>query len=95
MGDNDLERLFRDEYPRLVHAISIVLGDVDSAADAVQDAFLQASRHWTRVSTYESPRHGCVGSPSIARSMCGADGIDSRKPFPGLLNYSSNWPWTT
>jgi RNA polymerase sigma-70 factor (ECF subfamily) len=50
-----LERLFRAEFARLVHAVAIVVGDVEAAADVVQEAFLQASRHWPRIATYENP----------------------------------------
>ena len=53
--DQGLERLFRREYTRLVHTVSVVVGSSDAAADAVQDAFVQASRHWARVRTYDDP----------------------------------------
>lgn len=55
MDDEGLERLFRGEFARLVHSVSVILGDTDAASDVVQDAFLQASRHWSRVATYENP----------------------------------------
>jgi RNA polymerase sigma-70 factor (ECF subfamily) len=53
--DDELEGLFRTEYPRLVRALAVSCGDADRAADAVQDAFVQASRHWSRISSYADP----------------------------------------
>lgn len=53
--DHGLERLFRGEYTRLVHTVSVVVGSSEAAADAVQDAFVQASRHWQQVQAYDDP----------------------------------------
>jgi RNA polymerase sigma-70 factor, ECF subfamily len=53
--DGGLERLFRAEFAGLVHTVRIIVGDVDTASDVVQEAFLQASRHWEQVATYERP----------------------------------------
>jgi len=50
-----LEDLFRVEYPRLVRALSVAAGSPEVAADAVQDAFVQASRHWGRICSYDDP----------------------------------------
>lgn len=52
---NTVEALFRSEYVKLVRALTLACGNADDAADAVQDAFVQAERHWRRVSTYEQP----------------------------------------
>lgn len=54
-GGVALEALFRSEYGRLVRALSVSTGDVERARDAVQDAFVQASRHWATVSRYDDP----------------------------------------
>jgi RNA polymerase sigma-70 factor (ECF subfamily) len=51
----ELERLFRAEYTRLVRSLAVAFGDADAAADAVQDAFVQASRHWSRIAGYADP----------------------------------------
>jgi RNA polymerase sigma-70 factor (ECF subfamily) len=51
----EFERLFRDEYPRLVRSLTLVCGDGEVAADVVQDAFVQAHRHWRRVAAYDDP----------------------------------------
>lgn len=53
--DGSVEELFRAEYARLVRALAVSAGGVDAAADAVQDAFVQASRHWARIGQYDDP----------------------------------------
>jgi RNA polymerase sigma-70 factor (ECF subfamily) len=50
-----LDELFNREYPRLVRSLTVVCGDREAAADAVQDAFVQAHRHWGRISGYDDP----------------------------------------
>src|SRR5688572_29130682 len=45
--------MFRVEYPRLVRALTFVCGDPEAAADAAQEAFLQAHRHWRQVGSYD------------------------------------------
>jgi RNA polymerase sigma-70 factor (ECF subfamily) len=54
-AEDELEALFRAEYRGLVRALAVVAGDLESAADAVQDAFVQAHRHWSRVGRYDEP----------------------------------------
>lgn len=49
------EELFRREFRPLVQAMTLVAGDREAAADAVQDAFVQAHRHWARVRDLQSP----------------------------------------
>jgi RNA polymerase sigma-70 factor (ECF subfamily) len=53
--EEELEALFRSEYAPLVRAMTVLCGDRHSAADAVQDAFLQAHRHWAKVRQLERP----------------------------------------
>ncbi len=50
------ETLFRREFASLVRALTLVAGDAEAAADAVQDAFVQAHRHRERVLAMENPR---------------------------------------
>ena len=42
----DVERVFRAEYGRAVAVLTRLLGDLDSAEDAVQDAFTAAVQRW-------------------------------------------------
>lgn len=39
----------------MVRALTLLAGNAEAAADAVQDAFVQAHRHWARVSRLENP----------------------------------------
>ena len=50
----DIEDLFAAEFPRLVRALGVAY-DAESAADAVQEAFIEADRRWKKVSTYADP----------------------------------------
>ncbi|HLL65872.1 MAG TPA: sigma-70 family RNA polymerase sigma factor [Micromonosporaceae bacterium] len=43
---SEIERVFREQYGRAVAVLVRVLGDIDLAEDAVQDAFAAAMRHW-------------------------------------------------
>lgn len=49
-----VDELFDREYARLVRALAVAF-DAESAADAVQEAFIIADRKWRTVSTYDDP----------------------------------------
>ena len=49
------EDVFEHDYDRLVRALTIVAGDRETAADAVQEAFVRRVRGWDRLATYEDP----------------------------------------
>jgi len=51
----DLEELFRAHYSRLVRALALVSGSQETAADAVQEAFVRAHLHWRRIQRYDDP----------------------------------------
>ncbi len=53
--DERFEQLFRREFAPLVRALALIAGEVEVAADAVQDAFVQAHRHRQHVLALESP----------------------------------------
>lgn len=50
-----LEDLFRAHYARLVKALALVSGSQETAADAVQEAFVKAHLHWRRIQHYDDP----------------------------------------
>ena len=49
------DALFADHYPRLVRALTLVAGDQEVAADAVQEAFVKAHLKWRKISRYDDP----------------------------------------
>jgi RNA polymerase sigma-70 factor, ECF subfamily len=51
----DLDGLFRAHYERLVRALGLACGDVELAADAVQEAFVRAHVRWRRIRHYDDP----------------------------------------
>ncbi len=51
----DFDALFRAHQPRLVNALTLVAGDRETAADAVQEAFVKAHLRWRRVGSYDDP----------------------------------------
>ncbi len=46
MDQGQLEHVYRAEAPRITAALAARIGDVGLAADAVQDAFVEALEHW-------------------------------------------------
>ena len=53
--ETDIARVFRQDYGRAVAVLTRVLGDIDTAEDAVQDAFTLAVRHWPSTGIPPSP----------------------------------------
>jgi RNA polymerase sigma-70 factor (ECF subfamily) len=53
--DEAFSSLFRDQFPRVVGTIGLVLRDRARAEDIVQEAFLRLYRDWRRLSTYDRP----------------------------------------
>ena len=51
----DFDALFTHHYDRLVGALTLVAGDREAAADAVQEAFVKAHLKWRRISRYDDP----------------------------------------
>lgn len=51
----DVARVFREEYGRAVAVLTRLLGDIDAAEDAVQEAFTLAVRHWPSTGLPPSP----------------------------------------
>lgn len=51
---SSVEELFDHEFARLVRALGVAF-DAESAADAVQEAFIAADKRWRRVSALDDP----------------------------------------
>jgi RNA polymerase sigma-70 factor (ECF subfamily) len=49
------EDVYERDHDRLVQALTIVAGNRETAADAVQEAFVRLLRDWSRVASYEDP----------------------------------------
>lgn len=49
------ETLFRAQYVPLCHILSVFCGNEEMAADAAQEAFVQAWLHWARVRSLDRP----------------------------------------
>lgn len=50
----DVTELFDREYERLVRSLGVAFG-AEAAADAVQEAFIEADHNWSRVATLDQP----------------------------------------
>lgn len=46
---------FRDQFPRVVRTVYLILRDQARAEDVAQDAFVQLYRDWHRIADYERP----------------------------------------
>lgn len=51
----DFDRAFTDHYERLVRALTVIAGDRETAADAVQEAFVKAHLRWRTIGKYDDP----------------------------------------
>ena len=50
-----VDELFDRQYAAIVRALAVAFGDPEGAADAVQEAFIEADRRWRTVGQYEDP----------------------------------------
>jgi RNA polymerase sigma-70 factor, ECF subfamily len=64
-----VEDLFAREYERLVRSLGVAF-EPEAAADAVQEAFVQADRRWAHVETMEDPS-GWVRRVALNRLLNG------------------------
>ena len=51
----EVTTLFNLHYARLVRSLTVICGNSEEAADAVQEAFVKAHLKWRKISTYEDP----------------------------------------
>jgi RNA polymerase sigma-70 factor, ECF subfamily len=62
MAPLELERLYREEFGRIVAILIRLLGDFELAEEAAQDAFATAVEQWPRDGTPRNPRAWIVGT---------------------------------
>jgi RNA polymerase sigma-70 factor (ECF subfamily) len=53
--DDDFKDFYQASYPRLVGQLTVLLGSLEDAEDAVQEAFARASTRWARLRAYDVP----------------------------------------
>ena len=53
--DTLFDTLFAAQYERLVRALTLVAGDAEAAADAVQEAFVKAHLRWRTIGSHDDP----------------------------------------
>jgi hypothetical protein len=79
-------RIFREESGRSVATLIRVLGDIDLAEDAVQDAFAIALRRWPERACRRTRAGGSRRPHAIRRSTaCGASPVGA--------SCSPSWRW--
>ncbi|MDW3220594.1 MAG: SigE family RNA polymerase sigma factor [Acidimicrobiales bacterium] len=52
---DEFDAFFDDHYPAMIRSLSLITGDEQLAADAVQDAFVRAYSRWNRIRRYDRP----------------------------------------
>lgn len=50
-----VDELFDRQYAAIVRALAVAFDDAEGAADAVQEAFIEADRRWRTVGQYDEP----------------------------------------
>lgn len=79
----DVSMLFDAEYGRLVRSLGVAFDPVD-AADAVQEAFIQADRRWDEVSRLDDPA-GWVRRVALNRLLNGRRDRRRRREILGTI----------
>jgi RNA polymerase sigma-70 factor (ECF subfamily) len=52
---DDFDAFFDRFYPGMIRSLTMICGDEELAADAVQDAFIRAYARWDRIRRYDRP----------------------------------------
>jgi RNA polymerase sigma-70 factor, ECF subfamily len=55
MRDDGFAAFFRVAYPRVVGQLRLLTGDLASAEDAAQEAFVRAASRWGQLARYQHP----------------------------------------
>lgn len=53
--EGSVDELFDRHYAAIVRALAVAFDDAEGAADAVQEAFIEADRRWTQIGRYDDP----------------------------------------
>jgi RNA polymerase sigma-70 factor (ECF subfamily) len=53
--DDGFAAFFREVYPRVVGQLRLLTGDLASAEDVAQEAFVRAASRWAQLARYEQP----------------------------------------
>jgi RNA polymerase sigma-70 factor, ECF subfamily len=55
VDDGGFSSFFREFYPRMVGQLRLLTGDLASAEDVVQEAFVRAASRWRQLARYDQP----------------------------------------
>ena len=55
MDDDGFSSFFRKVYPRMVGQLRLLTGDLASAEDVAQEAFVRAASRWHQLARYDQP----------------------------------------
>jgi RNA polymerase sigma-70 factor (ECF subfamily) len=62
MGEGGIERLYREEFGRILATLIRLIGDFELAEDVTQEAFAAALEQWPREGTPRNPRAWIIGA---------------------------------
>jgi RNA polymerase sigma-70 factor, ECF subfamily len=55
VGEDGFAAFFQEAYPRLVGQLRLLTGDLASAEDVAQEAFVRAASRWGQLARYDQP----------------------------------------
>jgi RNA polymerase sigma-70 factor (ECF subfamily) len=55
VDDGGFSSFFREAYPRMVGQLRLLTGDLASAEDVAQEAFVRAASRWRQLARYDQP----------------------------------------
>jgi RNA polymerase sigma-70 factor, ECF subfamily len=55
VADDGFTAFFQDAYPRVVGQLRLLTGDLASAEDIAQEAFIRAASRWRQLARYDQP----------------------------------------
>ena len=90
---DDFDRLYRENYPRLLRTLYAITGDAAAAEDCVQEAFVKAWRAWPRFRPERAPEgwlHQIAVNTAISyrrRAKLRSVGFYSARHFPEQLSW--------